>query len=173
MPRANLSAVSCSIARSIDLIGDAWTLLILRDVFAGITRFDALARDLGVSRKVLAARLDELVGHGLLRTEPYSERPPRHDYVPTEKGADLYPVVLALLAWGDRWTARPEGPPALIRHDSCGAHATPVVTCSHCSAPLTLADTTAEAGPGGRAGRGTAVLGPLLAANAPGGRMSV
>jgi hypothetical protein len=86
--------------------------------------------------------------------------------VPTEKGADLYPVILALLAWGDRWTAGPEGPPALVRHDSCGAHATPVVSCSHCAEPLTLADTTPEAGPGRRAGPGTEVLGPLLVANA-------
>jgi DNA-binding HxlR family transcriptional regulator len=97
MARTNLSRVSCSIARSVDILGDAWTLLILRDVFAGITRFDALARDLGISRKVLAARLDELVGHRMLETRAYSERPPRHDYVPTEKGADLYPVILALL----------------------------------------------------------------------------
>jgi DNA-binding HxlR family transcriptional regulator len=166
MARTNLSRVSCSIARSVDIVGDAWTLLILRDVFAGITRFDALARDLGISRKVLAARLDELVGHGILETRAYSKRPPRHDYVPTEKGADLYPVILALLAWGDRWTAGPEGPPALVHHDSCGAHATPVVSCSHCAEPLTLADTTPEAGPGGRAGPGTEVLGPLLVANA-------
>jgi hypothetical protein len=86
--------------------------------------------------------------------------------VPTEKGADLYPVILALLAWGDRWTAGPEGPPALVRHDSCGAHATPVVSCSHGAEPLTLADTRPEAGPGGRAGPGTEVLGPLLVANA-------
>lgn len=166
MPRTDLSRISCSIARSTDLVGDAWTLLILRDVFAGITRFDALARDLGISRKVLAARLDELVGHGILQTVAYSQRPPRHDYTPTEKGADLYPVILALLAWGDRWTAGPEGPPALVRHDSCGAHATAVVACSQCAKPLTLADTTPEAGPGGRAGPGTEVLGPLLVANA-------
>jgi DNA-binding HxlR family transcriptional regulator len=166
MARTNLSRVSCSIARSVDILGDAWTLLILRDVFAGITRFDVLARDLGISRKVLAARLDELVGHRILEARAYSKRPPRHDYVPTEKGADLYPVILALLAWGDRWTAGPEGPPALVRHDRCDAHATPVVSCSHCAEPLTLADTTPEAGPGGRAGPGTEVLGPLLVANA-------
>jgi DNA-binding HxlR family transcriptional regulator len=163
--RTNLSDVSCSIARSVDLVGDAWTVLILRDVFAGITRFDALARDLGLSRKVLAARLDDLVADGILTRRRYSARPPRYDYVATEKGADLYPVVLALLAWGDRWQAGSKGPPALVRHHDCGEHATPMVTCSECGGEMTLANTTGEAGPGGRIGPGTELLGPLLAAH--------
>jgi DNA-binding HxlR family transcriptional regulator len=164
--RTSLAAVSCSIARTMDAVGDAWTALILRDVFAGITRFDDMARDLDVSRKVLAARLRALVEDGILERRPYSEHPPRHDYVPTAKGAELFPVLLAVMAWGDRWTAGEAGPPARIRHDACGELVTARVTCSHCGEPLTLADTTPVAGPGGRAGRGTRVLGPLLAVNA-------
>jgi hypothetical protein len=76
--------------------------------------------DLGLSRKILAARLDLLVTAGVLERRPYSERPPRHDYIPTDKGADLFGVVAAMMAWGDRWTAGAAGPPALIRHTACG-----------------------------------------------------
>jgi len=166
MPRTSLAGVSCSIARTVDIVGDAWTALILRDVFVGITRFDDLAHDLGISRKVLAARLDGLVAEGILERRPYSEHPPRHDYVPTEKGSELFPVLLALMAWGDRWTAGSKGPPALVRHHVCGEHATAHVTCAECGELLTQETTTPEAGPGGRTGPGTRVLGPLLVANA-------
>jgi DNA-binding HxlR family transcriptional regulator len=123
----------------------------------------SLQRDLGLSRKVLAARLDDLVEAGVLERRAYSEHPPRYDYVPTEMGADLYPVILAVMAWGDRWTAGSEGPPARVRHAACGHLARPTVTCDHCGEPLTAADIAAEAGPGGHTGRGTMVLGPLLA----------
>jgi DNA-binding HxlR family transcriptional regulator len=132
-------------------------------VFAGITRFDQLQRDLGVSRKVLSARLERLQAEGILERRPYSERPTRYDYVPTAKGADLFPVIAAVMAWGDRWTAEPEGPPAVIRHTSCGAPSTARVTCDVCAEPLVLDEVTTEAGRGGRVGHGTRVLGPLLA----------
>jgi DNA-binding HxlR family transcriptional regulator len=158
--------VACSIARATDLVGDAWTALILRDVFVGITRFDDLAHDLGISRKVLAARLARLVDEDVLRREPYQEHPRREHYRPTEKGAELYPVVLALMAWGDRWYAGAAGPPARIRHDDCGHDTTPVTACSHCGGALRLDNTTQLPGPGGRIGPGTLVLGPLLAARA-------
>jgi DNA-binding HxlR family transcriptional regulator len=161
--RTDLSDVRCSIARTMNILGDAWTALILRDVFVGITRFDALQRDLGLSRKVLSARLDELVEAGVLERRAYSEHPPRYDYVPTQMGADLYPVILAVMAWGDRWTAGSHGPPARVRHTACGHLARPTVTCDHCGEPLTAADVAAESGPGGYTGRGTMVLGPLLA----------
>nr|WP_275410338.1 helix-turn-helix domain-containing protein [Streptomyces sp. SID14478] len=146
------------------MFGDAWTALIMRDVLVGIRRFDALAQDLGLSRKVLAARLSRLVQEGVLTREQYQDSPPREEYVATEKGQDLYPVLLALMAWGDKWYAEPAGPPALIRHDVCEHLATPVVSCHACRAPLTATDTTQLPGPGGRVGPGTRVLGPMIAA---------
>jgi DNA-binding HxlR family transcriptional regulator len=144
-----------------EVLGDAWAALILRDVFAGITRFDAIQSDLGISRKVLAARLDDLVASGVLARRPYSEHPPRYDYVATERGRDLYPVLLAIMAYGDRWLA-PEGPPVEIRHAECGHRTTAVVACAECGAPLTADDALPEAGPGGRIEAGTRVLGALL-----------
>ena len=162
--RTSLEDVSCSIAGTMDVLGDAWTALILRDVFAGISRFDLLADDLGLSRKTLATRLDELVRKGILERRAYSEHPPRYDYLPTEKGADLFSVIAAMMAWGDRWTADGHGAPALIRHTSCGAVTTARVVCGECHEPLALEEVTTEAGPGGRTGPRTRVLGPLLAA---------
>ncbi|MFD7256385.1 winged helix-turn-helix transcriptional regulator [Streptomyces sp. NPDC059874] len=164
MTRTPLSDVACSIARATDLFGDAWTALIMRDVLVGIRRFDELAEDLGLSRKTLAARLARLVEEGVLTRERYQAAPPREEYVATEKGRELYPVLLALMAWGDKWYAGPAGPPSRIRHDACGHVATPVVACDACREPLTVADTTQLPGPGGRVGPGTRLLGPLIAA---------
>ncbi|MFH8572995.1 winged helix-turn-helix transcriptional regulator [Streptomyces sp. NPDC017993] len=163
MTRTSLSDVACSIARATDLFGDAWTALIMRDVVVGIRRFDELAQDLGLSRKVLASRLARLVEEGVLTREQYQASPPREEYVPTEKGRELYPVLLTLMAWGDKWYAEPAGPPARIRHETCGHLATPVVTCDACQEPLTVADTTQLPGPGGRMGPGTRLLAPLIA----------
>ncbi|MEU0068822.1 helix-turn-helix domain-containing protein [Streptomyces sp. NPDC006332] len=163
MTRTPLSGVACSIARATDLFGDAWTALIMRDVLVGIQRFDELAQDLGLSRKVLAARLARLVEEGVLTREQYQTSPPREEYVATEKGRELYPVLLALMAWGDKWYAAPVGPPALVRHDTCGHVTTPVMACGACREPLTVADTTQLPGPGGRVGPGTRLLGPLIA----------
>ncbi|WP_371525623.1 helix-turn-helix transcriptional regulator [Streptomyces sp. NBC_01283] len=177
MTRTPLSDVACSIARATDLFGDAWTALIMRDVLVGIRRFDELAEDLGLSRKVLAARLARLVEEGVLTRERYQASPPREEYAATEKGQELYPVLLALMAWGDKWYAGPAGPPAKIRHDACGHVTTPVMTCEACQEPLTVADTTQLPGPGGKVGTGTRLLGPLIAAreaadasSAPGSR---
>lgn len=164
MTRTPLSDVACSIARATDLFADAWTALIMRDVLVGIRRFDELAKDLGLSRKVLAARLTRLVEEGVLARRRYQDSPPREEYVATEKGRELYPVLLALMAWGDKWYAGPAGPPARIRHDSCGHVGTPVLTCDSCGAPLTVDNTTALPGPGGQVGPGTRLLGPLIAA---------
>lgn len=164
MTRTPLSDVACSIARATDLFGDAWTALIMRDILVGIRRFDELAEDLGLSRKVLAARLARLVEEGVLTRERYQASPPREEYVATQKGRELYPVLLALMAWGDKWCAGPAGPPAKIRHDTCGHVATPVVACDACQEPLTVTDTTQLPGPGGKVGAGTRLLGPLIAA---------
>ncbi|MET8622546.1 helix-turn-helix domain-containing protein [Kitasatospora sp. NPDC004669] len=166
MTRTSLADVACSIARATDLFGDAWTVLIMRDVLTGIHRFDDLAHDLGISRKVLAARLARLVEEGVLERERYQEHPPREHYRATEKGAELHAVLLALMAWGDRWYAGEAGPPARIRHLDCGHDTDPVMACGHCGEPVTADNTTALPGPGGRTGPGTRVLGPLLASRA-------
>ncbi len=136
----------------------------MRDILVGIRRFDELAEDLGLSRKTLTARLARLVEEGVLTRRRYQTAPPREEYVATEKGRELYPVLLALMAWGDKWYAGPAGPPARIRHDACGHLATPVVACDACREPLTAGDTTQLPGPGGRVGPGTRLLGLLIAA---------
>ncbi|MFJ9852258.1 winged helix-turn-helix transcriptional regulator [Streptomyces sp. NPDC101150] len=163
MTRTPLSDVACSIARATDLFGDAWTALIMRDVLTGISRFDDLAEDLGISRKVLTARLSRLVEEGVLARERYQERPPREHYVATAKGEELYPVLLALAAWGDRWYGGEAGPPARVHHLTCGRDTTMVAACAHCAEPLTVDNTLALPGPGGRIGPGTRLLGPLIA----------
>ncbi|MDT3398243.1 helix-turn-helix domain-containing protein [Streptomyces sp. B1866] len=171
MTRTPLADVSCSIARAMDLFADAWTALIMRDVLSGVARFDDIAHDLGISRKVLSARLARLVQEGVLRRERYQEAPPRDHYLATDKGRELYPVLLALMSWGDRWYAGAAGPPARIRHLACGQDTAAVPACAHCGEVLTVDNTTQLPGPGGRTGPGTRVLGPLLAAREPeGGR---
>ncbi|WP_214416295.1 winged helix-turn-helix transcriptional regulator [Sphaerisporangium fuscum] len=167
MTRTPLTDVACSIARATDLFGDAWTALIMRDVLSGVTRFDDIATDLGISRKVLSARLSRLVEEGILVRERYRERPPREHYRATAKGEELYPVLLALMNWGDRWYSGEDGPPARVHHLSCGQDTTPVTVCGHCGEPLTVGNTTQVPGPGGRVGPGTRVLGPLLASRRP------
>ncbi|MGY5127582.1 winged helix-turn-helix transcriptional regulator [Streptomyces nigrescens] len=167
MTRTPLSDVACSIARATDLFCDAWTALIMRDVLTGIGRFDELAHDLGISRKVLTARLSRLVEEGVLARERYQERPPREHYVATRKGRELYPVLLALMHWGDRWYAGEDGPPARIHHLGCDRDTTMVAVCGHCGEPLTADNTRQLPGPGGRTGPGTQVIGPLIASRAP------
>jgi DNA-binding HxlR family transcriptional regulator len=162
MTRTSLAGVACSIARATDLFADAWTALIMRDVLLGVTRFDDIAEDLGISRKVLAARLSRLVAEGVLTRERYQDRPPREHYRATEKGEDLYPVLLALMDWGDRWYAAEAGPPVRLRHDACGHDTAPLTVCAHCREPLTVAGTRARPGPGGRVGPGTRVLAPHM-----------
>ncbi|NUP34037.1 MAG: helix-turn-helix transcriptional regulator [Streptomycetaceae bacterium] len=162
MTRTPLADVACSIARATDLFADAWTALIMRDVICGVTRFDDLAADLGISRKVLAARLARLVDEDVLTREQYQSHPPREHYLATPKGKELYPVLLALMAWGDRWYPTPVGPPMRIHHHDCGTTTTPVTTCTHCGGELTADNTTQLPGPGGAVGPGTRVLGPLV-----------
>jgi len=146
--RTRFGDMACSIARTLDIAGEPWSPLILRDLFAGITRFDDLQRDLGISRKVLAERLEWLVKQGVLERRAYSERPPRHDYVLTEKGWELCDVLLAITAWGDRWTAGQAGPPALLRHRTCGQLTHAELRCAQCGEPLHAHDVDVTPGPG-------------------------
>ncbi len=148
MQRTHFGDMACSIARTLGVAGEPWSPLILRDVLVGIHRFDDIQRDLGISRKVLAERLKWLVAQGVIERRAYSERPPRFEYVLTQKGWELCDVLLAMTAWGDRWTAGEAGPPALVRHAGCG-HATHVEPhCAHCGEPMRAPDVQIEPGPG-------------------------
>ena len=120
MQRTDFSQMTCSIARSLAVAGEPWSPLVLRDVWVGINRFDDIQRDLGISRKVLAERLKHLVEAGMLERRAYSERPARYEYALTEKGFGFVDVLMAMAAWGDRWTAGDAGPPVLRRHRTCG-----------------------------------------------------
>jgi DNA-binding HxlR family transcriptional regulator len=139
---------NCSIARSLELVGERWTILVLRDVFLGRRRFDQMQRSLGVARNVLAARLERLVGEGILEKVPYQERPPRHEYRLTDKGLDLWPVIVELLRWGDRHAAPAAGPPIVLLHEGCGGELGEHRVCTRCGESLEVADVRAEPGPG-------------------------
>ncbi len=147
MLKSDYGTQNCSIARALELVGERWTLLVLREAFLGVRRFDAMQRKLGIARNVLSARLERLVGEGILDKVPYSERPLRHEYRLTDKGLDLWPVVVELLRWGDRYAA-PNGPPIVIRHKECGGELGDRRICARCGAELTARDVRAEAGPG-------------------------
>jgi len=141
--RTSFSDWDCSIARVADLVGDWWTPLILRDAARGMSRFDDFQASLGVGRNTLTQRLGRLVSEGIFERRPYQDHPPRFEYVLTEKGRDFFPVIAAMMRWGDRWLADGE-PPVRLRHDTCGSVTTPTVTCSECGGPLTL-DTVSNA----------------------------
>jgi DNA-binding HxlR family transcriptional regulator len=148
MQRTDFAQMPCSIARSLAVAGEPWSPLVIRDVYIGINRFDDLQRDLGISRKVLAERLSHLVETGMLERRRYSERPPRSEYALTQMGSEFVDVLMAMVAWGDRWTAGEGGPPVLYRHHSCGqiTHAEP--HCAACGEILRAADVDVEPGPG-------------------------
>jgi DNA-binding HxlR family transcriptional regulator len=139
---------NCSIARTLELIGERWTILVLRDVFLGMRRFDAIQRDLGVARNVLATRLERLVAEEIFEKHRYQERPPRYEYRLTDKGLDLWPVIVELLRWGDRHAPPPQGPPVLLRHRDCGGLLGERRICERCGEPLGPRDVLAERGPG-------------------------
>jgi DNA-binding HxlR family transcriptional regulator len=140
---------NCSIARALELIGERWTLLIVRDVFLGVRRFDDFQRSLGVSRGVLADRLNRLVEGGILERRRYQESPERFEYRLTEKGRDLWPVTIALVNWGDRYEAE-HGPPRVFVHRDCGGKVTDRRTCAKCGAELDARDVEVRPGPGAR-----------------------
>ncbi|MCV0396355.1 MAG: helix-turn-helix transcriptional regulator [Rhizobiaceae bacterium] len=148
----------CSLGRALDVIGDWWSPLIIRDLFLGIGRFDELVEDLGISRNLLTRRLNLLAEAGVIERQAYQLRPRRWEYRLTAKGRDLVPALLALTEWGNRWAAPEEGPPMLFVHTGCGGPVTPTVVCSECGRPLQADEIRAVAGPGGAAGPGTRVL---------------
>jgi DNA-binding HxlR family transcriptional regulator len=163
MQRTSFDGMTCSVARTLDVVGEWWTPLIVRDLSLGISRFDAIRRNLGISRKVLTQRLAGLLEHGVVERTAYQDNPMRYDYRLTEKGADLATVILAMTAWGDRWVFGEAERPLLFRHDSCGADTSPVLTCSSCGERLQPGELTPVAGPGLRAGPGTSEVPAALA----------
>jgi DNA-binding HxlR family transcriptional regulator len=127
-------------------------MLVVRDAFLGVHRFDAFQERLGISRNILAQRLGKLVTAGILDKRPYQDNPPRYDYVLTEKGRDLWPLLTALRQWGDKHAA-PHGPPVEVMHKACGKVTRLVLSCEHCGALVQPRDVVAQRGPGARKGK--------------------
>jgi DNA-binding HxlR family transcriptional regulator len=151
MQRTQFADLTCSIARTLDVVGEPWSPLILRDVWVGIRRFDAIQADLGISRKVLTERLNWLLESGVLERQEYSSRPPRYEYVLTDKGAQLCDILLVMARWGDRWLAGDAGAPVLYRHHDCGEISHGELRCSHCQQPMGVNDVDVLPGPGSAA----------------------
>jgi DNA-binding HxlR family transcriptional regulator len=148
MRRTSFAQWPCSVARTMDLLGDWWTPLVLREAFYGIRRFDEFQQGLGIARNTLADRLRRLVDEGMLEKVPYQRDPLRHDYVLTEKGHDFFGVLMAMARWGDRWLADEAGPPVTMHHTRCGHDTHAEVVCAQCREPLSAADTEMRMGPG-------------------------
>jgi DNA-binding HxlR family transcriptional regulator len=166
MERTSFSQMRCSLARGLELIGDWWSPLIIRDLFLNVSRFDELVKDLGISRNLLTRRLKSLVINGIVERVAYQTRPARYAYRLTEAGRDLVPAILALTAWGDRWARPREGSPILFVHKACGHRFEPQVTCSACAQVISAETVTAISGPGGAARPGTMLVAKRLRAAA-------
>lgn len=147
MLRRDYANQNCSIASTLELIGERWTILILRELFMGVHRFDEIQRDLGVARNILQRRLARLVEEGLIKRVPYQERPQRFEYRLTRKGVDMWPVMLALQSWGDRYAAE-NGPPVVLEHKGCGGGVDDRRRCERCGADLDPWDVVPKLGPG-------------------------
>ena len=147
MGQAKLSHMTCSIARAVEMVGDRWTEMILREMLLGSRRFDELQRLTGASPHILSQRLKRLEAEDILTRNLYSERPPRHDYRLTEKGRDLWPVVVALKTWGDRWLDEGKSPPITLTHTTCGKTTEPYLACSACHEPIQAVTSKATISP--------------------------
>jgi DNA-binding HxlR family transcriptional regulator len=144
----DLKDENCSMARSLSVIGDRWTLMILRDCFVGLRRFEQFEASLGITRHVLADRLKKLVDEGVLKKMPYGDAPVREEYRLTERGFDLYSVVLSIVQWGDRHMADERGAPIVRRHVKCGQVVKGKMICADCGEDLDARDIAVEIGPG-------------------------
>ncbi|WP_426567432.1 winged helix-turn-helix transcriptional regulator [Streptomyces canus] len=148
MRRTSFDGWPCSIARTVDILGDGWTLLVLREVFYGESRFDGFIDSLGIARNTLSDRLRRLEGMGMLQRRAYQTEPVRHEYLLTDKGRDFFGVLAAINAWGDRWQTGDEGIPVIMHHTACGHDTQATVVCSSCSEPLRHEDVAVRTGPG-------------------------
>jgi DNA-binding HxlR family transcriptional regulator len=137
-----------SVSRALGLVGEKWTLLILREAFFGVRRFGQLARNLGIPRPTLSARLRTLVDAGLLERVRYATEPDRHEYRLTRAGIDLFASIVTLMRWGDEHLAGPEGAPIVLRHNDCGEIADPYLACRSCGGEIDARNVTPERGAG-------------------------
>ena len=153
MQRTSFEDMNCSVAQCLEVVGEWWSLLIVRDAFLGVRRFDDFQARLGISRNILNQRLTKLVDEGVLDRVPYQDNPPRSEYRLTDKGRDLWHVLTAMRQWGDRWAA-PDGAPLKMRHATCGRLVNAVAACSHCGEPLSPRSVIYEPGPGAIDGDG-------------------
>jgi DNA-binding HxlR family transcriptional regulator len=138
----------CSLASTLEVVGERWTLLVIREAFLGTKRFDVFQKHLGVARNVLADRLAKLVDAGVLERRRYQERPERFEYRLTEKGLDLWPTIVSLLQWGDKHVHGLDARPMVLTHRGCGGEIDDRRICTTCGALLTARDVRAEPGPG-------------------------
>jgi DNA-binding HxlR family transcriptional regulator len=161
MERKSFEDMRCSVAQCLEIVGEWWSMLVIRDAFRGVRRFDEFQERLGIARNMLSARLHKLVEAGILDKRAYQDNPPRYDYLLTDKGRALWPVITSLRQWGDRYAA-PNGPPVEVVHKACGHASELVLTCAHCGERVTQRDIEVKPGPGakhgprGNGGNGTA-----------------
>ena len=148
MSRTDTSGWPCTIARTADLLGDEWNLLIVRQACLGARRFEDLRAGLGIGRNVLTNHLNQLVEQGVLTREQYQERPVRHHYRLTDKGRDIFPILAAMAAFGEKWLSGPEGPPITLHHTPCDHDMRPATVCGHCGEELHVRETQVRRGPG-------------------------
>jgi DNA-binding HxlR family transcriptional regulator len=146
--RTDTSNWPCTMARSAHVLGDSWNLLIIRQACMGTRRFDEFQTSLSIGRNILTTHLNRLVDYGLLVRVPYQERPPRHEYRLTTQGREVYPILTAMAAWGDKWLTGPEGTPLVLHHVSCGHDMHAEVVCNECHQPIDVRETTGRPGPG-------------------------
>jgi DNA-binding HxlR family transcriptional regulator len=151
MPYRAFTDQNCSIAGALEIVGDRWTLLVMREILFGRRRFAEIRRNTGSAPNILSDRLQTLVEHGLLKRKLYSERPESYEYVPTRKGVELNAVIIALLGWGDKYAAPAGGPPRVPIHTACGHDARPRLHCSHCGEIIDNAELKTRPGPGATA----------------------
>jgi DNA-binding HxlR family transcriptional regulator len=137
----------CTIARSLEVVGERWTLLIVRDALLGLRRFDQFQESLGVASNILSKRLERLCEEGLLERRAYQERPPRYEYVLTEKGDSIAPAVIMLMKWGDRYYAGEQGPPRLTIHRGCGGEVDHRLRCARCGELVEFSELLVEPRP--------------------------
>jgi DNA-binding HxlR family transcriptional regulator len=156
-----IDTMTCSVARTLSVVGDRWTMLIIRDVFLGVGRFDAIQQDLRLTPHRLSDRLGRLVRDGILRRVAYKKRPLRFEYRLTEKGLDLYPLMATMAGWGDRWMAGRAGVPVELVHRPCGHTIKPELICPCCKSKIVAREMSARPGPALK-GRGMSVPGSQL-----------
>jgi DNA-binding HxlR family transcriptional regulator len=149
MKRTQFAGQPCAVARTMDIVGELWAFMIIRNVFLGVRRFEGLRANLGISRKVLAERLELLVERGILERRPYHDRPPRHEYRLTPMGVDLFPVLMALARWGNRWLTGERGAPIEFVHRKCGHVTQARVVCNVCGEDLGAHNVQPRLGAGG------------------------